>query len=131
MKKLLAFVIGLLVFGHVYNMYAGSYDEASDIKKRAEARANENYETAIFAGGCFWCMQPPFDKLPGVITTIAGYSGGPEENPTYKQVSYGKTGHAESVEIIYVPTQITYYYLLDVYWRNIDPTDSEGQFADR
>ncbi len=87
-------------------------------------------EKATFAGGCFWCMEPPFDKLGGVVSTTVGYCGGGEENPTYKQVSAGKTGHAEAIEIVYDPSQITYSELLDVFWRNIDPTQENGQFAD-
>ena len=85
---------------------------------------------AIFAGGCFWCMQHPFDKLDGVISTTVGYCGGKEENPTYKQVSAGKTGHAEAVEIVYDPSRLSYADLLNVFWMNIDPTQENGQFAD-
>ncbi|MEW6144268.1 MAG: peptide-methionine (S)-S-oxide reductase MsrA [Thermodesulfobacteriota bacterium] len=88
-------------------------------------------EIATFAGGCFWCIQPPFDKLEGVVKTTVGYTGGKEKDPTYKQVSYGKTGHAESIEIIYDPKKVTYEELLEVFWMNIDPTDSGGQFVDR
>ena len=90
-----------------------------------------NFETATFAGGCFWCIQPPFDKLEGVVRTTVGYTGGKEKDPTYKQVSYGKTGHAESIEIVYDPKKVTYEEILDVYWMNIDPTDAGGQFVDR
>ncbi len=87
-------------------------------------------EKATLAGGCFWCMQPPFDKLDGVISTTVGYCGGQEENPTYKQVSAGKTGHAEAIEIVYDPSRTTYSELLNVFWRNIDPTQEDGQFSD-
>ena len=86
---------------------------------------------AIFAGGCFWCMEPPFDKLEGVVATTSGYSGGPERNPTYKEVSYGKTGHTEVVEILYDPEKIRYEELLEVFWRNIDPLTKDAQFCDR
>lgn len=86
---------------------------------------------AIFAGGCFWCMQPPFDKTAGVVRTIAGYIGGHTKNPTYKQTTSGRTGHYEAVEVIYNPAKITYSQLLAIYWRNIDPTDNGGQFCDR
>lgn len=89
------------------------------------------YEKATFAGGCFWCMQPPFDKLEGVIKTTVGYTGGKEKSPTYKQVSYGKTSHTESIEIIYNPSVVSYSKLLQVLWMNIDPTDNKGQFVDR
>ncbi len=92
---------------------------------------DKKYEKATFAGGCFWCIEPPFDKLDGVIETIAGYTGGTVKNPTYEQVSTGSTGHAEAVEIIYDPEVVSYEKLLDVFWLNIDPTDSGGQFADR
>ena len=86
--------------------------------------------TATFAGGCFWCMEPPFDKLDGVISTTSGYIGGHVEDPTYKQVSRGKTGHTEAIQIVYDPQRISYAELLEVYWRNIDPTDANGQFCD-
>lgn len=95
------------------------------------AFAASRQETAIFGGGCFWCMEPPFEQLDGVIEVKAGYSGGDEENPTYEQVSSGRTGHLEAVEVIYDPDKISYSELLDVYWRQVDPTDPGGQFADR
>jgi len=87
--------------------------------------------TAIFAGGCFWCMEPPFDKLPGVITTTAGYIGGTTPNPTYGQISRGNTGHAEAVALVYDPAKVSYAQLLAVFWRNVDPHDAGGQFCDR
>ncbi len=87
--------------------------------------------TATFAGGCFWCMQPPFERLKGVISATSGYTGGRAGNPTYEDVSSGGTGHRESVEVVYDPTQITYQQLLDVYWHNIDPLDNAGQFCDK
>jgi peptide-methionine (S)-S-oxide reductase len=87
-------------------------------------------ETAIFAGGCFWCMEAPFDKLPGVISVTPGYSGGETRNPTYEQVSAGITGHAESVQIVFDPAKIGYAKLLDVFWHNIDPTLTDRQFCD-
>ncbi len=87
--------------------------------------------TATFAGGCFWCMEPPFDKLDGVLSTTSGYTGGDLVNPTYKQVSRGGTGHAEAVQIIYDPEKISYQTLLNVFWRNIDPLDPAGQFCDK
>jgi peptide methionine sulfoxide reductase msrA/msrB len=88
-------------------------------------------DMATFAGGCFWCMQPPFEKLNGVIEVIAGYTGGRTENPTYKEVESGTTGHVEAIQVTYDPSKITYLQLLDVYWRQINPTDSGGQFVDR
>ena len=86
--------------------------------------------TATFAGGCFWCMEPPFDKLEGVISTTSGYSGGTLKDPSYKQVSRGGTGHAEVIQVIYDPEKVNYAELLDVFWRNIDPTRIDGQFCD-
>jgi peptide-methionine (S)-S-oxide reductase len=85
---------------------------------------------AIFAGGCFWCMEPPFDKLPGVTATISGYTGGRKVNPTYGEVSAGGTGHAEAVEVIYDPKKVSYEKLLEVFWLNIDPTVKDQQFCD-
>lgn len=89
------------------------------------------YETAVFAGGCFWCMEPPFSFLDGVKDVSAGYTGGKTENPDYESVSTGRTGHYEAVRIIYDPQKVAYEKLLDIFWRNIDPTDDGGQFADR
>jgi peptide-methionine (S)-S-oxide reductase len=93
--------------------------------------AQENVETATLAGGCFWCMQPPFDALPGVLSTRVGYTGGETRNPTYSEVSSGGTGHAEAVQIHFDATDITYNELLEVFWRNIDPTTPDRQFCDR
>ncbi len=86
---------------------------------------------ATFAGGCFWCMEGPFDKLPGVISTTSGYTGGQKVNPTYEEVSAGSTGHTESVQVKYDPTKVSYDKLLDVFWHNIDPTVADRQFCDR
>ena len=91
---------------------------------------SQNTEKAYFAGGCFWCMEPPFEALDGVLGATSGYMGGETENPTYEQVSMGNTGHAEVVEIEYDPNIITYSELLEVFWRNIDPTALNYQFAD-
>ncbi|MDO8705792.1 MAG: peptide-methionine (S)-S-oxide reductase MsrA [Sulfuricaulis sp.] len=87
--------------------------------------------TAVFAGGCFWCMEPPYDALPGVVATTSGYTGGQKVNPTYQEVSAGNTGHIEAVQITYDPKQIGYEKLLEVFWRNVDPLDQGGQFCDR
>lgn len=95
----------------------------------AQAQSN-TIETATFAGGCFWCMEQPFDVLNGVISTTSGYTGGNVANPTYQQVSAGKTGHAESVEIKYDPKKANYEQLLAVFWHNIDPTVENRQFCD-
>lgn len=97
----------------------------------AAAADTQNYERAILAGGCFWCMEPPFEKIDGVKEVISGYTGGSKQNPTYEQVSSGTTGHLEAVEIIYDPRKVSYEKILDVFWRQIDPTDPGGQFVDR
>lgn len=86
---------------------------------------------AIFAGGCFWCMEPPFEQLDGVQAVISGYIGGHQDNPTYQEVTGGMTGHTEAVEIRYDPARVSYEQLLEVFWKNIDPTDERGQFVDR
>jgi len=91
----------------------------------------EQLEKATFAGGCFWCMEPPFEKLPGVKSVVSGYTGGAEKNPSYGEVSSGSTGHLEAVEVIYDSAIADYAKLLDVFWRQIDPTDGGGQFVDR
>jgi peptide methionine sulfoxide reductase msrA/msrB len=90
-----------------------------------------NLQTATFAGGCFWCTQADFEKLAGVVKVISGYTGGTKENPTYAEVSSGKTGHLEAVQVYYDPTRITYEELLDYFWKHVDPTDAGGQFVDR
>ena len=95
------------------------------------AATNNDTSVATFAGGCFWCMEGPFDKLEGVISTTSGYTGGHTENPTYKQTSTGRTGHTEAVQIVYNPEQVSYEKLLDVFWHNIDPTTPDQQFCDR
>ena len=86
---------------------------------------------ATFAGGCFWCVEADFDKLPGVVRTVSGYTGGKDENPSYKQVSSGGTGHLESVQVFYEPARVSYEDLLAAFWRMVEPTDADGQFVDR
>jgi peptide-methionine (S)-S-oxide reductase len=99
---------------------------------RAQAENRERQTaTAIFAGGCFWCMEPPFDELEGVLSTTSGYIGGHLEDPSYEQVSSGGTGHAEAVKITYDPSRIAYQALLEVFWRNIDPLAEDRQFCDQ
>ena len=95
-----------------------------------EINVSEGYDKAYFAGGCFWCMEPPFEDLDGVIEATSGYMGGSVENPTYEEVTTGSTGHAEVVEILYDPKIVSYEELLEVFWRNIDPTALNYQFAD-
>ncbi|HLF96252.1 MAG TPA: peptide-methionine (S)-S-oxide reductase MsrA [Methylococcaceae bacterium] len=92
--------------------------------------AEDAFAKATFAGGCFWCMEPPFDMLPGVVSTTSGYSGGSTPNPTYEEVSAGGSGHAEAVEVVYDPAKIGYAELLQVFWRNVDPTVKDRQFCD-
>src|SRR4051794_12230226 len=91
---------------------------------------SENLKTAVFAGGCFWCIQPAFDKAPGVVHTVVGYCGGTEPNPTYELVTSEKTKYRESLQITYDPTKISFDQLLDIYWKQINPTQSDGQFTD-
>ena len=90
-----------------------------------------NFERAYFAGGCFWCMEESFENILGVSKVISGYSGGTTENPTYKEVTYGNTGHFEVIEVIYVPEVVSYEKLLEEFWVNIDPFDAAGQFCDK
>jgi len=94
------------------------------------ARGEPALKVAIFAGGCFWCMEGPFDKLAGVVSTTSGYTGGEKKNPTYKEVSAGGTGHAEAVRIVYDPAKVSYERLLEVFWHNIDPLARDRQFCD-
>jgi peptide-methionine (S)-S-oxide reductase len=101
---------------------AGASSGADSVKQRPAK--------ATFAGGCFWCMEPPFDKLDGVISTTSGYTGGQQKDPTYREVSAGTTGHAEAVEVLYDPAKISYEKLLDVFWRNVDPSVKDRQFCD-
>ncbi|MEM9002323.1 MAG: peptide-methionine (S)-S-oxide reductase MsrA [Cyanobacteria bacterium P01_F01_bin.86] len=101
------------------------------ISDPAYAAAESSLAQATFAGGCFWCMEKPFDELPGVIDTTSGYAGGTVENPSYYEVSAGGTGHVEAVQVTYDPSQVSYEMLLDVFWHNIDPLDGKGQFCDQ
>ena len=120
--------IGLLVFS-LTGLGASPIEKRlnPDLQKESSAVM----KVATFAGGCFWCMEPPFEKLQGVKQVIPGYTGGTTQNPTYKDVSYGSTGHVEAVQIHYDATQVSYEDLLEVFWRNVDPTDNGGQFVDR
>jgi peptide-methionine (S)-S-oxide reductase len=97
---------------------------------KAMQPAQGGLEKATFAGGCFWCMEHPFDELPGVVSVTSGYTGGHTKNPTYEEVSAGGTGHAEAVQVVYDPAKIGYEKLLAVYWHNIDPTVKDRQFCD-
>jgi peptide-methionine (S)-S-oxide reductase len=110
-------ICGLLAVPHSASPQAGG------------AQASK-HQKATFAGGCFWCMEPPFDELPGVVSTTSGYTGGRTKNPTYEEVSAGSTGHTEAVEVVYDPAKISYAQLLDVFWKNIDPITPNRQFCD-
>jgi peptide-methionine (S)-S-oxide reductase len=94
-------------------------------------QTSTGHAVATFAGGCFWCMEPPYDALDGVLSTISGFMGGRTPNPTYREVTAGGTGHIEVVQVLYDPAKVTYERLLEVYWRNVDPYDADGQFCDR
>jgi peptide-methionine (S)-S-oxide reductase len=130
MKRLAPLVLALLAFGLMAAIAAENKDGDMTEKQRVAA-VSANTQRAIFAGGCFWCMEPPFEKLPGVLTVTSGYTGGQVPEPTYKQVSAGGTGHAEAIEIVFDPTRVSYQQLLEILWMNIDPTDDGGQFVDR
>jgi peptide methionine sulfoxide reductase msrA/msrB len=127
MKYTLIVLTGLLLSGALYRAFAAS----NDAMPPAAAANNSKTATAVFAGGCFWCTESDFEKVPGVIAAISGYTGGTVANPAYKQVSSGTTGHVESVRVIYDPARVTYEKLLEYFWRHVDPTDAGGQFVDR
>jgi peptide-methionine (S)-S-oxide reductase len=100
-------------------------------QQEAKTTATAGQALATFAGGCFWCMEPPYDKLDGVLATTSGYTGGTKVDPTYQEVSAGGTGHAEAVQVTYDPAKVSYEQLLEVFWHNVDPVDGGGQFCDR
>jgi peptide-methionine (S)-S-oxide reductase len=105
--------------------------DALALATSSAAPRNGGRSRATFAGGCFWCMEPPFDKVAGVVSTTSGYAGGREPNPKYEEVAAGRTGHAEVVQVVYDPDKVSYERLLEVFWTNIDPLDAGGQFCDR
>ncbi len=123
----------LLSIGMLLSILAISVcrSEGGDKEKESIAMNNSKYEKATFAGGCFWCMEPPFENLEGVVDVVPGYTGGKKDNPTYEEVSRGTTGHLEAVQITYDPAKISYEKLVEVFWTQIDPTDQGGQFVDR
>lgn len=130
MKRYAILILALLTAGLATAAAADKKDGSMTDTKRIAAVAAHT-DRAIFAGGCFWCMEPPFEKQPGVLTVTSGYTGGQKLNPTYKEVSAGGTGHTEAIEIVFDPAQISYPQLLEILWMNIDPTDGNGQFVDR
>lgn len=131
MSKKVFTILGGFIAAGLITWSAFSFAGNDTEQTAAPMPADGNYASAIFAGGCFWCMEPPFDKLDGVYATISGYIGGKRKNPTYAQVSSGSTGYTEAVEIRYDPKKITYEELLAVFWVNIDPTVENRQFCDR
>ena len=125
MKKV---ILALCIFSAI----SGGCSNAETQKENTSmSTQNEGVERATFAGGCFWCMEPPFEKLEGVVDVISGYTGGHRVNPTYEEVCSGTTGHYEAIQVVYDPKRISYEALLDVFWRQIDPTDAAGSFVDR
>lgn len=105
--------------------------KGSDAAQFSSLQTDDSLDVATFAGGCFWCMEPPFDEIDGVASTVSGYAGGTTPDPTYSDVSSGRTDYTEAVQVFYDPTRVTYERLLQSYWRAFDPTDGSGQFADR
>ncbi|MDX1920267.1 MAG: peptide-methionine (R)-S-oxide reductase MsrB [Candidatus Caenarcaniphilales bacterium] len=137
MKKNYALI---MAFAFIFSVIFSGCSPKSNIKSNTNPQTNlktkmeksdKKLAKATFAGGCFWCMEPPFEKLKGVQEVISGYAGGKEKNPTYEEVSHGKTGHTEAIQVIYDPAVVSYNELLEVFWQQIDPTDNGGQFADR
>ncbi len=120
LKKSLMLLISLVLYSTSHAMHASANSMMDD----------HQYKIAIFAGGCFWCVEADFDKIPGVIDTTSGFTGGHVKDPSYEQVSNGGTGHAESVRITYDPGKVSYKELLDYFWHNIDPTTANAQFCD-
>ena len=132
MKYILLSLI-ILTIGAVSFGFQGTKNKRTDMEGKETAMVNDTNDllTATFAGGCFWCTESDFEKVDGVVEVISGYTGGHTENPTYKEVSAGKTGHLEVVQVLYDPESVSYEKLLDVFWRHVDPTDPGGQFVDR
>ena len=127
MKNLLLLFLVSVIALFAYRQVAAQNDAAKTPMMENEIQT----QTAVFAGGCFWCTESDFEKIPGVLDAVSGYTGGTVANPTYEQVSAGSTGHVEAVQVIYDPARVTYKQLLDAFWRHMDPTDAGGQFVDR
>lgn len=131
MKKLaiiltpLTLFLGIVVYATLAITHAGSEPSPS-----LTTEASEQYKTAIFAGGCFWCIEADFEKLEGVVEVVSGYTGGSKQTANYKTVTYTETGHFEAVEVLYNPDTVSYAELVEYFWRHIDPTNSRGQFCD-
>ena len=122
MRFIVIILLSLITITQTYMVYA-------DIESNGSNMDNNKIKKTVFAGGCFWCMQNPYDELKGVVSTAVGYTGGNKDNPTYEEVCAGNTGHAEAIEVLYDSSQISYAELLNVFWRNIDPTTLNRQFA--
>ncbi|MBP1714382.1 MAG: methionine sulfoxide reductase, partial [Deltaproteobacteria bacterium] len=133
MNKLFRFSIIMAMMSILFGYGCQKSDQAKEGKSAMAANTTEvkNLKIATFAGGCFWCSESDFEKIPGVVKVISGYTGGKKENPTYEEVSAGTTGHVEAFQVYYDPEKVSYEKLLDVFWRHIDPTDGGGQFVDR
>ncbi len=123
--------LNLLNGSIIYPIWMPKIRDCPARSKKRGTKEDTNLLKATFAGGCFWCTEADFEKLPGVVKVISGYTGGYKENPTYEEVSSGTTGHVEAVQVYYDPSKISYEELVDAFWKHIDPTDSGGQFVDR
>jgi len=129
MKRIFSIALVILAGALLAGIHAATQPSS---EKETEMKAHpENLRKATFAGGCFWCSEADFEKTDGVVEVISGYTGGNSENPTYEEVSAGRSGHLEAVQVLYDPAKISYQQLLDVFWRHVDPTDPGGQFVDR
>lgn len=132
MQTMRRLLLGLLLVAALGLMWdALPFYATADSMPEATAVDDPNLATATFAGGCFWCMEGPFDELDGVISTTSGYTGGTKVAPTYAEVSAGGTGHVEAVQVVYDPAKVSYETLLQVFWQNVDPLDNRGQFCDK
>lgn len=130
MRRLLLGLLLLATLGLIWDALP-FYATADELPKSTGGVIDNHLAKATFAGGCFWCMEGPFDELNGVLSTTSGYTGGTKVDPTYAEVSAGKTGHVEAVEVVYDPTKVSYNRLLQVFWQNVDPVDNRGQFCDK
>jgi len=129
-RRLLLGLLLLATLGLIWDALP-FYATADSVSKSSGVGADTNLATATFAGGCFWCMEKPFDELDGVLSTTSGYTGGTKVDPTYAEVSAGGTGHVEAVEVVYDPAKVNYDTLINVFWKNVDPVDDRGQFCDK
>jgi peptide-methionine (S)-S-oxide reductase len=125
------YILSLSVIALAACSSAGNAKTPQNTSEPSPKSAASNMDTAIFAGGCFWCVEADFEKLPGVIEAVSGYTGGHVANPTYKVVTRTETGHYEAVKVIFDPAQVSYSALVEYFWRTVDPTDPNGQFCDK